>query len=155
RRAPSVAPYSNRCLLVQVLQSVDDDVVEMIESLACRLRGRKGRVVRDLVMHCGAADGMRLPYRLFTFRRVHDQADFPVLDHVDDVRPPFADLVDPAARNAAAGQRLGRSARGDDLEAALDERPAELDRSGLVAVPNAQECEPRSGQIDARLDLRL
>src|SRR5690606_10255537 len=92
---------------------------------------------------------------LFTFSRVYDQADFPILDHVDDVRASLAHLVHPAARDAAAGEGLGRSTRRNDLEPALDQRLTELDGGRLVAVANAQERDARARQRYPRRDLGL
>src|SRR5262245_35919864 len=104
-------------------------------------------------MHRLAANRVRLADGLLALGRVNDQRELAVLDHVDDVRATFADLVDALTRHAAIGERLRGAARRHDLEAAGDEHLAELDDTGLVAITDADEREPAPGKHDARRDL--
>ena len=96
--------------LVQVLQPVDVDLIEVIERLAGRERRGQRRVIGDAPMHRLAADRIGLEDRLLALGGVDDQIDLVVLDHVDDVRPALAHLVDAPALDAGGLERRGRAA---------------------------------------------
>ena len=56
-----------------------------------------------------AADGKRVGNGLTALGRVDDEIDLVVLDQVDDVRPPFHDLVDRRAGIPRVAQELADS----------------------------------------------
>ncbi len=92
--------------LMQVLQAVYRHFVQMVQSIAGCAR-RQRRVVRDAPVHRLAPDGHGLADGLLAFGCVHDECDLIVLDHVHNMRPALANLIDPAAFNPRGMQRVG------------------------------------------------
>src|ERR1700730_4043830 len=102
---------------MQILQAIDFNLVEMIERLAgSEARGER-RVIRHTPIHRLPADRIRLPDGLLAFGSVDDEIDLVVLDHVHDMRPSLANLVDTTTHNACLSQRSRRPLRGEYLEA--------------------------------------
>src|SRR5882757_5653643 len=117
----------------------------MIESLASCEPCRQRRVVRHPSVDGLAPNRIRLAYRLLPFRRIDDQVDFVVLDHVHNVRPALPYLVHPAAGNARFLERARRAIGRQYLKPPLDEVTGEPDRARLVAVPHANKAYALAG----------
>src|SRR5579872_4509763 len=127
----------------------------MIERLTGGERRRQRRVVGDPAVHRLSADGIGLEDGLLAFGGVYDQIDLVVLDHVDDVWPPFAYLVDAPAFDAGGCERGGRTAGRDQREAVPDQTPRQLYRAGLVTLTHADEAAALARQHHARGGLRF
>src|SRR5829696_1535243 len=147
------ASYPN--FLVKILEAVDFHLAQVVDGLAGCEGACHGRVVRDLARHGLATDRTRFADRLLAFRRIHDEADFVVLDHVDDVRATFPHLVGAAASDTRRLERSGCAVRGDDLKTLSREALAQLDRARFVAFAHADEAYPARRQGHTRRRLRL
>ena len=141
--------------LVQILQSIDFDVAQMIERIAGGARAGHCRVVGHPSRHRLAADGARLAHRLLAFGGIDDQRDLVIFYHIDDVRATLPNLIDASADDTGLLEDLRRAAGGRDLEAARDQHLRQLHCTGLVAVAHAHEAQAARRQDHPRGGLRL
>src|ERR1700676_2102860 len=146
--------YSNK-LLMQILQSIDFDVAEMIQRIAGGTRAGDRRVVSYPPGNRLAANRPGFAHGLLAFRGIHDQGNFVIFYHIDDVRATLPHFIDPPAGDAGRFQNLRGAARGRDIEAASDQHLGEQHRARLVAVAHADEAQPARGQDHARCRLRF
>src|SRR5258708_7905516 len=116
-RFTPIPEYSNK-LLVQILQSIDFDVAEVIQRIAGGARAGHRRVVGYPPGNRLAANRPGFAHGLLAFRGVHDQGDFVIFYHIDDVRATLPYLVDPPAGDSGRLENLRGPARGRDVEAA-------------------------------------
>ena len=78
-----------------------------------------GRHVRDAVLDGAAADVAVVDFAFASDRRIDDELDLVVLDHVKDVGTPFAELADYGVRDAVLGEEGGGAFGGEDAEPEL------------------------------------
>src|SRR5690606_4691939 len=109
--------WDTSCLqsLVQILQTAHRPLGSEFQCHADSLTTGQGRGGVHLVLQRIAANGIGVRDRLTTFGGVDHQTDLVVLDHVDDVRTTFGDLVHPTYRQTGGLDDLGSSGGGDDL----------------------------------------
>src|SRR5690606_960367 len=68
---------------------------------------------------------------------IHHEADLDVVDHADDMRPPFGHVVHAADRQTGRLHALGRTCGGYDLEAQLDQLASHVRRGRLGILTHA------------------
>ena len=105
----SVASVSRCDLFVQILQTIDVYIVHVCDRIASRKTCGYRRVISDALMHRLTADRARFEDRLLTFRRIHDECDLMILDHIDDVRASFTNLVSGPTRDACVSDGFRRA----------------------------------------------
>src|SRR3569623_786530 len=112
----------------------------MIQGLASCEPCRERRVVRHPAMNGFAANGVRLPHRQLPLRRVDDEVDLVVLDHVNDMTPAFPYLIYTATGNSGLLEGLCRSIGRQHLKPPLNELPGKPDCPRLVPISHADEA---------------
>ena len=124
---------------MQFLQSIHLNIIEMIQRITSRLCGADCRVVGHLVINGFSANRVRFANGLLTLGCVDDQADFLILDHVDDMRPPFAHFIDAPTGDTACRERTRRTAGRNNFKTPRCKRFTKFDRRVLVTVLNTEE----------------
>ena len=77
--------------------------------------------VEDLVLQRGTADLKRVGNSLFACGGVNDEIDFPIFQHVDDMRPPLGHLVNAVDANPRIAYHPRRASGRDQTEAQISE----------------------------------
>jgi len=80
---------------------------------------------------------MRFLNGLFTFRRIYDQREVTILDHINDMRSALSDFVHAPTAHSGLLQIFRCTVRADDLEATLNQDIGQFDRAILVALAHA------------------
>ena len=121
---------------MKVLQTVDLDLVEMIQSLARRQRRGQRRVIGDSLVDRFAPDRVRFLNGLLAFGGVHDEVDL-VGDEVGG-------CVGQEVPRHPGGLGLGQVANGDADQVERGTLPAREQRAHLLAA--AAACAPLAGR---------
>src|SRR5690554_2077095 len=152
------------CLVIGYFMS--DSLVQFLKAAHCALRaefqchayrltaGQSGGGVH-LVLQGIATNGIGVGDGLPAFGGIDYQPDLVVLDHIDDMRATFGDLVHTAHRQTSRLDDLGGTGGGHHFETEFGQVTGHVGDEGLVVLTHADEHGTRGRQHLAGAQLRL